>query len=139
MKSVIKYIVLFVIFGSIYFVIESIWKGKFTDIRMFFLSGFIGVVIGCINNTFSFDASFILQCITGTLVALLCECIFGYQWNVVECRNLWDYSSLPFSWVADQINLFFSVIWFVLSALCILLDDWIRWKWFGEEKPRYKL
>lgn len=126
-----------ILFGCIYFILESIWKGHFTDWRMFVLSGIIGLSIGCINELFTYDTHFILQCFTGMLIALLCECIFGYQWNVIEQLALWNYSNLPFSAVADQINLFFAAIWFLLSAVCIILDDIMHYYVWKEGEPPY--
>lgn len=102
------------------------------------MAGCLGVLIGLINNLFSFETSFILQCLVGTLMATLCEAIFGYQWNIIEGLNIWNYSTLPFSFVGNQINLFFSMAWMGLSGVCIMLDDWIRYKFFNEEKPHYK-
>ena len=132
-----------VLFGCIYFVLESIWKGHWTDWRMFVLSSVIGLIIGLQNELFTYDTDFILQCVTGTLVALLCECIFGYQWNVVEKLALWDYSNLPFSAVANQINLFFGLIWIVLSGVCVILDDALHyyvWENDGvSERPYYRI
>lgn len=111
---------------------------------MFLLSGFIGLCIGGINNLFTYETDFLLQCIVGMLIALLCECIFGYRWNIVEGLDLWNYSNPPisrFSAVDGQINLFFALMWLGLSAVCILLDDWI---WYfilkhREEKPYYQI
>lgn len=139
LKSVIKYVFVFVIMGTVYYLLESIFKGYWTDYRMFLLAGFIGVVIGLINNVFTFDTSFILQCVVGMLIALLCECIFGYQWNIVEGLGLWDYSNLPLSAVGNQINAIFAVVWLFISALAIVIDDWIRYRFFHEERPRYRL
>lgn len=133
----IKELCLFLTFGSIYFIIESIFKGHITNYRMFIMAGIIGILIGSINNWFSFETNFYLQCFTGTLVALLSECICGYQWNIIEHLSLWNYSKLPMSFVGGQINLFFAFAWFLLSAICIYVDDIIRWKFFEEEEPHY--
>lgn len=138
-KSILKYLILFIIYGGIYFVIESIYKGYITDYRMFILGGVIGILIGLINNLFSFNTNFILQCWTGTMITLLSECIFGYQWNIIENLHLWDYSQLPCSFVGGQINLFFAIVWMLLSAVGIVLDDYLRWKIFNEEKPHYTI
>lgn len=138
LKSVLKQLILFVFFGSLYFVIECVYKQNVTDIRMFLLGGIVSVLVGLINNLFDWDTSFILQCLVGTMIILLSEAILGYQWNIIEHRAIWDYSSLPLSAIAGQINLFFGVIWFILSGVCIVLDDVLRWKLFNEEKPRYQ-
>ena len=137
MKYILRYSLLFSVYGFIYFVIECIYKGKISDWRMFVLAGFIGVVIGLINNLFSYDTDFILQCLFGTLVATLSEAIGGYYWNIECGLHIWDYSSLPLSFVGGQVNLFFSIIWMFLSGIVIVLDDVIRWKLYGQRKPSY--
>lgn len=128
------------LFGFIYFLLESGYKGHWTDWRMFVLSAIIGILIGSMNELFTYDTDFKLQCIVGMLLALLCECIFGYQWNIIECRSIWNYTSLPLSAVAGQINFFFAVIWLFLSGVCIGLDDTIAWKFHkNSEVPYYKI
>lgn len=132
----------FLLFGGLYFLLESAWKGHWTDYRMFILSGVIGLLIGLINNFFTYETDILLQGIVGTLIALLCECILGYNWNVEQGLELWNYSSLPFSAVNDQINLFFAFIWLVLSITCVVVSDYVWWKLFKYKKdipPYYKL
>jgi len=48
------------------------------------------------------------------------------------------YSALPFN-ILGQVCLPFMVIWFFLSLAAILLDDYMRYFIWNEEKPRYKL
>ena len=129
-----------IIFGGIYFLIECLWKGHLTDWRMFVLAAVIGVLIGSINEFFTYETDFILQCIVGTLIALICECVGGYQWNIVEGLAIWDYSSLPFSAVGGQINLFFAMAWMFLSGVCIILDDILVYYFHAnEERPYYRI
>lgn len=144
LEFIFEHILLFLTFGFIYFILESLWKSHLTDWHMFLLAGFIGLCIGLINNLFSFETDFLLQSIVGMLIALLCECIFGYKWNVEMGLCLWNYSNPPLSYlsaVADQINAAFAVIWLVLSAFCVLLDDWIYYYILKhkEKKPYYKV
>lgn len=51
--------------------------------------------------------------------------------------GIWDYSNMPFN-IIGQICLPFTVAWYILSLLAIVLDDHLRYWIFGEEKPRYK-
>lgn len=139
MKFILKYLILFLTYGSIYFIIESIYKHKLTDWRMFLVGGMCAILIGLINNLFTFDTSFILQCLIGTLIVTLSEAITGYQFNIVEGLHIWDYSTLPLSYVGGQINILFSTFWFFLSGIAIILDDYLRWKFFKEERPHYIL
>ena len=32
----------------------------------------------------------------------------------------------------------FTLLWVVIVVVAIVLDDVIRWRFFGEEKPRYR-
>lgn len=132
-------VALFFIFGVTYFIIECIWKGKVTDYRMAILGGCLGVIIGLLNNVFSYETDLILQCIVGSLIITLSEAIGGTYWNDMGL-HIWDYSSLPFSAVHGTINLFFSFAWAFLSCVAILIDDVIRYKLFHEiDCPRYTI
>lgn len=137
LKSIFKYAFLFTVYGSIYFAIECIYKGRLSDIRMFILAGIIGVLLGLINNLFDYETDYILQCIVGMLIATLSEAIGGYYWNIECGMGIWNYSLLPLSFVGGQINLFFSLAWLFLSGVVIVLDDILRCKLYGEEKPIY--
>lgn len=130
--------ILFTVYGGVYFVIECIYKHSITDYRMFILGGLLGLWIGLINNIFSFETNFILQCIIGSISVTLVEAICGYQWNIIEGLSIWNYSNLPLSGCGGQINFFFSIIWMFLSGICIILDDFLRYKFFNEDKPYYK-
>lgn len=136
MKRIIKYSTLFIVYGLIYFIIECLYKGKLSDWRMFVLAGFIGIIIGLINNLFDIKTDFILQCIFGMLIATLSEAIGGFYWNLhVDAYLGLLFSSVSF--IGGQINLFFSLIWMFLSGIVIILDDVLRWKLYKEERPEY--
>lgn len=81
--------------------------------------------------------TFVLQCFVGSMIATLSEAVGGYYWNIENNLGIWNYSSLPLSFVGGQINLFFSLIWLLLSGICIILDDILRWKLYEEENPKY--
>ena len=51
--------------------------------------------------------------------------------------GVWDYTDMPFN-LMGQICLPFSAAWIVVSAAAILLDDWLRWQLYGEDKPHYR-
>jgi len=70
------------------------------------------------------------------IIATLGEGITGLIVNVWLGLNVWHYNVLPFFWA--QCSVLFCIAWYFLSMLCIFMDDIIRWKWFGEEKPHYK-
>ncbi len=102
---------------------------------MFVLAGAIGVLIGSINEYIPWEVPFWRQTVDGMIIATLGEAFTGSIVNLRLGLNVWHYEKLAFFW--GQCSVYFCIAWFFLAAICILLDDWIRWKWFGEEKPHY--
>jgi len=68
-------------------------------------------------------------------IAVIGEAITGLIVNIILNLNIWHYNVLAFFF--GQCSVPFALIWYVLAGVCIILDDLIRWKWFGEEKPHY--
>ena len=52
--------------------------------------------------------------------------------------DIWDYSDLQFN-IMGQICLLFCIVWIFVSAFAIVLDDYIRYIFFNEDRPRYKI
>ena len=135
LKRLVKYLILFIIFGLIYFSIECVWKGYVTHWSMFVLAGFIGILIGGINEYIPWQMPLWLQCAIGMVIATIGEGLTGLIVNRWLGLNVWHYTKLVFFW--GQCSLWFCFAWFFLAGFCIILDDILRWKWFGEEKPYY--
>lgn len=66
------------------------------------------------------------------------EFITGYIVNIRLGWNIWDYSKFPFN-VCGQICPLFTIAWYYVSGIAIILDDYLRYWFFNEEKPKYKL
>lgn len=132
---VIKYIVLFLIGGAAYFGIEILWRG-YSHWTMFLLGGLCFVIVGALNNWLPWEMDIEKQAGIGAIIITALEFIVGVIVNLVLKWNVWDYSLLPFN-ILGQISLPFTLIWIVLSAAIIVVDDWVRYKVFKEEKPRY--
>ena len=45
---------------------------------------------------------------------------------------------MPYN-LCGQICLLFSILWYLLSTVAIVLEDLIRWKWLREKKPKYHI
>ena len=58
--------------------------------------------------------------------------------NLLLGFHVWDYSDLPLN-ILGQICIPFSIIWFFISGIGIVMDDYIRYIFFKEEKPKYFL
>ena len=137
MKSFLKHLILFIIGGIIYILIELGFRGH-TALSMFFLGGLCFVLIGLINEAIPWNMGIIWQGIIGSGIVTSLELVSGLILNVYLKLNIWDYSNLPFNFMG-QICLYFSIAWIFLSLVAIVLDDYLRYWFFNEEKPHYKL
>lgn len=136
-KMELKYAFLLAVGGLIYILIELIFRGR-THISMFFLGGISFIAVGLINELFSWKTPLIIQMLIGGMVITLFEFIAGCILNLMLGLNVWDYSNM-YGNVLGQICPMFSFIWVILSGTAIILDDWVRHWFFGEEKPHYTI
>jgi len=134
-KELFKIILLFLIGGLIYCGIEIAYRG-FTHWTMGVVGGFCFVIIGGLNNYIPWNMKIWKQAAVGALVVTSCEFVAGIILNLFLGLNIWDYSNMPFN-ILGQICVPFTIIWFFLSLICIFVDDWLRYKLFKEEKPKY--
>ena len=137
MKSFIKMFALFVIGGLIYFVLEMLFRGR-SHWTMVVVGGVCFLICGAINEIFDYDMSLLKQ---GTICAALVtgvELVAGIIINLWMGLNVWDYSNMPLN-LFGQICLPFSLLWVGLGIVAVIVDDYLRYWLFGEEKPHYKL
>lgn len=135
LKTIFKYLILFIIGGCGYYGLECLWRG-WSDWTMVVTSGVCYLIIGGINEFFTYEMPLWKQCLIGSIVITTLEFIVGCIVNLWLGWNVWHYEYLD---ILGQICLPFSLLWFVISGIVIITDDWFRYWWFGEEKPRYKL
>ena len=130
MKKTMMSSILFFIYGFMYYIIEVLYRG-YSHWSMFFLGGLCGVIIGLLNEK-NKTISVLKQGIYGALIVTILEFIIGYIVNILLGWNIWDYSDVPFNFLG-QICLPFTIIWFILSIVCVYLDDFLREKLFKSE------
>ena len=137
MNKVKKYGVLALIGGIIYGVIEVACRGH-THWTMVILGGVCFVAVGLINEIIPWEMPLAVQMFCGAIIITALEFSCGCIVNIWLKWNVWDYSS---EWgnLLGQICPKFSVIWFFVSALAIVIDDYLRWVLFDEEQPHYRL
>lgn len=133
----LKYLFLFWFGGSAYVALEVLWRG-YSHWTMLLLAGFLFIVVGLLNEIWSWDFKLHWQVLISTVIATIAEFITGLIVNVHFGWNVWDYSNVPFNFMG-QICLPYTLLWAVLMMVAIVLDDVVRWKFFGEEKPHYTL
>ena len=103
---------------------------------MYLLGGFCFVIVGLINERVSWDMLFQYQCLLGAGIITVLEFITGIIVNIILGFHVWDYSDLPLN-ILGQICIPFSIIWFFILGIGIVMDDYIRYIFFKEEKPYY--
>ena len=131
-----KYEFLFFVGATIYVIIEKLYRG-YSHWTMFLLGGICFIALGLINEVIPWDMPLLLQMFIGGIIITVLEFITGCVVNLWLGWNVWDYSELPCN-LLGQISLFSSIVWIGLSLVGIVLDDFIRWKFFGEDKPHYR-
>lgn len=136
-KLIIKYVVLFVTGGLVYMSLELLWRG-YTHWTMGVLGGICFICLGLINEILSWETPLALQMLIGSIIITILEFITGCIVNLWLGWNIWDYSNLPLN-LLGQICLPFSILWYFISAIGIIIDDYIRYIYFDGEYPRYKL
>ncbi|WP_125140007.1 putative ABC transporter permease [Clostridium transplantifaecale] len=132
-----KYLILFDTGGLLYVILELLWRG-WSHWSMFILGGICFIALGLINEVFPWDMPLWKQMLTGACLVTALEFITGCIVNLWLGWDVWDYSNLPGN-ILGQICPQFFVVWIFVSLGGIVLDDWLRYRWFGETFPHYRL
>ena len=136
LNNFVKSALLFFIGGLLYYLIEVVWRG-YSHWTMYCLGGACFVSIGLINEILPWEMPLWKQGIIGALMVTVLEYVVGCIVNIGLGWNVWDYSDVPFN-IQGQVCLPFTLLWFAVSIVAIILDDYIRYWAFGEEKPEYR-
>ena len=126
-KLLNKYLFLFDVGGLLYVLIELIWRGH-SHWTMFILGGLCFIYLGLINEVLPWEMPLWKQILIGAA-------------GIVNLRlgwGVWDYSGMPGNFLGQICPQYF-VLWLPVALVGIILDDWIRYRKFGEERPHYKL
>ena len=124
MSALFKNLILFSIGGIVYVLIELLWRG-YTHFSMFLLGGLCFWLIGMINEKRSRKIPLITQMAIGSAIITVLEFVFGYIVNIRLGLNVWNYADMPFN-IMGQVCLTYALAWFVLSGVCVVVDDWLR-------------
>lgn len=129
-------LILIVFGGLAYTGIELFYRGH-THWTMFIVGGICFYLVGLINEIIPWEVPLWRQCSIGACIITGVEFISGCIINLMLGWDVWDYSDMPLN-IMGQICLPFSVLWFVISALAIIIDDYLRYA-MGGEKPYYTI
>jgi hypothetical protein len=137
-KQIVKQLTIFIVIGLTYFGIEMAVRGR-SDVSMIICAGIIGVIVGLLNDIFSYDMLIQAQLFIGSVIATVCEGITGLILVAIYGFNpVWDYSGLWGNFFWGQCNIWFCVIWVGLVFVAILIADSIDYYLFDGERPYYK-
>ena len=105
---------------------------------MFMLGGVCFLLIGGINEFLPWRWSITTQSFIGAVLITAAELIAGCILNLWLGLDIWSYSEKPYN-LLGQICAENCFYWLILSPVGIVLDDFIRYKLFGERRPKYYL
>jgi hypothetical protein len=132
-----KHFILFGLGGIFYLITELLWRGR-SHWTMFILGGVCFVLIGLINEKGRGRLPLLLQGAIGAVIITSLEFITGCIVNIKLGMNVWSYYDMPFN-IMGQVCLPYMLLWFILSIVCVIADDKLRYYLFGEENVKYKL
>ena len=118
-----------------YIMLELAWWG-WTHWTMFALGGLCFVCLGLINEVIPWETPLWRQVVIGACIITALEFLTGCVVNLWLEWDVWDYSQLPGN-VLDQVCPQYFILWLPVSLAGIILDDWLRFWLFGEERPHY--
>ena len=132
-----KYITLGVTGGLLYILIELAWRHK-SHWTMFVLGGMCFLALGLINEVMPWEMPLWQQMLLGACIITCLEFLTGCIVNLWLGWGVWDYSGMPGN-ILGQVCPQYFLLWLPMSLAGILLDDWLRYWWWDEERPHYRL
>lgn len=136
MRQYLKVLFLFVTGGLLYNVLELAWRG-WSHWTMFILGGICFICMGLVNEVIPWEMPLWQQILIGASIITGLEFVTGCIVNLRLGWDVWDYSQMPGN-IMGQVCPQFFILWVPVSLAGIILDDWLRYWLFGEEKPHYK-
>lgn len=136
-RRVTRWLALGTIGGAAYVGVELLWRGR-SHWTMAVLGGLLFLLIGAINEVVPWDMPLMLQSLMGAGAVTLAELAAGILLNLWLGLGIWDYSGQPLN-LWGQICLPYSLLWIPLAMAAVVLDDWLRYWLFREERPHYTL
>ena len=137
MRRFLRLVTLWLWGGAIYWCVEMAWRGH-SHWTMFIVGGLCFLLLGGINNWLAWRLGLVWQALIGAAVVTAVELVAGVVLNLGLGMRIWDYSRM---WgnLLGQICLPFAIAWIPLSVAGIVLDDYLRYVLYGEQKPKYAL
>ncbi len=123
MKNIEKYILIFVIGGFGYGLLEIAFRG-FTHWSMIITGGSALLILYLINQALP-KTPLLIKALFGALVITIIEFSVGIIVNKVFSFGVWDYTGSPGN-ILGVITPVFSICWFAISFIMILIFKCIQ-------------
>jgi uncharacterized membrane protein len=147
MKTFLKNFMMFCVGFTLYQCVEGLWKTLgpnhlgIQSFTMGILGGITILMVSAINKKLPWLLPIWLQAIIGGIGILILEFGAGLLLNKYLCPLLgrpiiWDYTGMPLNIMGIICPQFF-IIWVFFAACYIVIDDYLRWIMYDEEKPHY--
>lgn len=130
-----KHLLLAIFGGEVYVLLEMAWRGH-SHWTMFLLGGTCFLALGLINEVIPWEMPLWIQVLIGACMVTALEFVTGCVVNLWLGWGVWDYSGLPGN-ILGQICPQYFLLWLPVSLVGIVLDDWLRYILWGEERPHY--
>ena len=129
--------------GTLYFLLEVAYKTATGHPERISWTMLVLAIILCIpvercGYQLPWETPLWLQAMACAALVTLVEFCAGCVLNLWLGLDIWDYSALPLH-LYGQVCLPFSLAWWVLCFLFIVVFDWIRYAIIGGDKPTYSI
>ena len=114
----VKKILIFIIGGGAYQIIEILWRG-FTHPSMFFAGGFCLLTIDFIYALAGRRSLPFTFALCGSVITLV-ELTVGTVVNVIMDMRVWDYSDIPYNFMG-QICPLYTAMWILISIPAVFI------------------
>ena len=133
MKKVNVYLIVGILGGALYYLIEILYRG-YSHWSMFLLGGMAFLFCGLQGRVVTWRDSLIKQLIRCGIFITIAEFITGIIVNLWIGLDVWDYSNLPFN-VMGQICPLFALAFMGLCIIGIPLSGYSLYWLTGELRP----
>lgn len=128
-SNIIEKIILWMTGGLFYFYMEIAFR-NYSHYSMIICGGLCFLIVGMIGDYIMDKESNILKAISlimffGSLTITTLELLTGIIVNVFLELDVWDYTSMKYN-VYGQICLGYTLIWSLLSLLCVFVANTIK-------------
>lgn len=123
MKRLKEYVIIAIIGGIYYFLLEILWRG-YSHWVMIIVGGLCAALIYLVDERLS-RKSLISKCVIGALCITLAELFSGIILNIWLQLDIWDYSRLQYN-VLGQISIRTSLLWMLLCVPAFMISYIVR-------------